>query len=120
MKRIKNVYAFLLALVILCSSPVVYVSAVENQTTSTNAFVEQEVSKGSASVTFVFDYSDGNSAQLATVWNNSSTSYDMPNPPTSYFSGDTCYASIVLVNKVTGATVTLRAWCDIYGQTDSY
>lgn len=29
-------------------------------------------------------------------------------------------ASIVLVNKTTGAKVTLRAWCDIYGDTDEY
>lgn len=76
--------------------------------------------KGDANVTFVFDYSDGNSAKLAAVWNNSNDKYNIPNPPTTSFSNDTCYASVVLVNKSTGAQVTLRAWCDIYGQTDWY
>ncbi len=120
MKHFKKIFMFLLALTVLCGSPAVYVNAAENQTMSANFFVEQEASSGSAKVTFVFDYSDGNSAKLAAVWNNSSDSYDMPDPPTSSFVGEKCYASIVLVNKATGAKVTLRAWCDIYGDTDSY
>lgn len=120
MKRIKKFFVALLALAMLCGSSVVYVSAAENQIMSTNFFVYQDASRGDASVTFTFDYSDGNSAKLAAVVNNSSDKYTMPNPPTSYFAADTCYASIVLVNKTTGAKVTLRAWCDIYGDTDEY
>lgn len=120
MKHLKNFFVFLLALVMLCSIPIVHVRAAENQTMSTNAFVDLEVEKGDAKVRFVFDYSDGNSVKLAAVWNQSSGSYDMAGPPTETFSGDTCYASIVLVNKTTGAKVTLRAKCDIYGELDSY
>ncbi len=104
----------------LCGSQVAYVSAAGNEIMTTNAIVDQEVEKGDAKVCFKFDYSDGYNAKLAAVWNLSSETYDMPDPPTSSFSGDTCYASIVLVHKVTGAKVTLGAWCDIYGQTDWY
>ncbi len=120
MKYFKKFFAFLLALAVLCGSSMVHVSAAENQTESTNARADQNVVKGDANVTFIFDYSDGYTANLVAVWNHNTDKYDMPNPPTSSFSNDTCYASIVLVNKSTGVQVTLRAWCDIYGQTDWY
>lgn len=120
MKRLKKFIVCLLSLAVLCGSQVAYVSAAGNEIMTTNAFVYQDAESGDAKVQFVFDYSDGNNAKLAAVWNLSSGTYDMQNPPTSSFSGDTCYASIVLVHKTTGAKVTLRAWCDIYGQTSSY
>ena len=120
MKGLKKFIVCLLSLAVLCGSPTTYVSAAENEVMTTNSFVYQNAESGDAKVQFVFDYSDGNSAQLAAVWNLSGDKYDMPDSPTSSFSGDTCYASIVLVHKSTGAKVTLRAWCDIYGQTSSY
>lgn len=120
MKCLKKFIVCLLSLAVLCGSQVAYVSAAENEVMATNAFVYQNAESGDAKVQFVFDYSDGNSAKLAAVWNLSSDTYEMSGPPTSSFSGDTCYASIVLEHKTTGAKVTLRAWCDIYGQTSSY
>lgn len=120
MKGLKKFIVCLLSLAVLCGSQAVYVSAAENEVMTTNALVYQNSESGDAKVQFVFDYSDGNSAQLAAVWNLSSDTYDLSGPPTTSFAGDTCYASIVLVHKTTGVKVTLRAWCDIYGQTSSY
>lgn len=117
MKRIRKLLVFMLALAVLSSSPIVYVSASENQVKGTTAPADQLVNIGTASVTFKFIYSDGSSAKLAMVINHNTSEYSMPNPPTSHFSGDTCYASIVLEHKITGEKVTLSAWCDIYGQT---
>lgn len=117
MKHLHKFLVFLLAFTVLCGNPIIYVNAAENQVEGTTAPAEQLVSIGDASVTFKFIYTDGSSAKLAMVINHNSGAYEMPNPPTSHFSGDTCYASIVLVRRSTGEEVTLSAWCDIYGQT---
>lgn len=120
MKRFKRFLVSLLAMALLCGTSVVYVSAAENQAKSARANIYQDAQSGDASVTFTFSYSDGNSVKLVGASNNSRDKYNMPNAATSSFSGDTCYATAVLVNKATGAKVTLKAWCDIYGESGSY
>lgn len=96
-----------------------YVNAAENAVEATSAIVTQDATKNGVTVTFRFNYSDGNSAELVSVFCRNSN-YDMPNPPDTYFAGDTCYASVTVVHKTTNAEVTLRAKCDIYGDTGTY
>lgn len=119
MKRLKKFIICLLSVVVLCGSQMTYVSAAETEVMSLNAFVCQDAKVGNVVVTFTFDYVDGTTAKLAMVVCHNSN-YDMPNPPTSYFANDRCYASVVVVNKTTNEQITLRAWCDIYGQTGEY
>lgn len=120
MKHLKKITVCLMLLAVLCNNRAVYVNAAENVIMTTNDVAVQIVQNGDAKVTFRFYYSDGNTANLFMVINNSSDKYSMPDPPTSSFSNDRCYATIVLVHLTTGEKVTLRAWCDIYGQTDWY
>lgn len=82
--------------------------------------VAQSATIGDATVTFNFDYSDGNSARLVAVFISKTSNYELTDPPSSYFAGDKCYASVVVKHKVTGELVTLKAWCDIYGDTAQY
>ena len=58
MKRIRKLLVFMLALAVLSSSPIVDVSASENQVKGTTAPADQLVNIGTASVTFKFIYSD--------------------------------------------------------------
>lgn len=116
MKHFKKFFVCLMAMVVLCSSQMAYVNAAETEVMPMSSDITQVATKGGVTVTFHFHYSDGRSATFTKITYDES-SYEKVSGPTSYFAGDTCYASVTLKNRITGATVTLNAWCDIYGDS---
>lgn len=118
MKRIKKFFICLMTLTMLCSSQLIYVSAATEAETEVMASefpAQQEVTKNGITVTFYFTYSDGNSADCYLVLCDDSN-YSMSLPNVSIAS-DRCYASVVMTHNTTGAQISFRAWCDIYGDT---
>lgn len=119
MKHFKKFFVCLMAMVVLCSSQMAYVNAAETEAMPMSSTITQYATKDGATVIFYFLYSDGNSASLVDVAYDLSR-YTKINGPTSYFAGDTCYASVTLLDRTTGATITLNAWCNIYGESGAY
>jgi hypothetical protein len=98
-----------------------HVCAEENGVMTASFDTHQDATWGDATVRFLFIYSDGNSATLVGAFLISGEeNYSLPYPPTSDFYGDTCYATIVVKNEITNISTTLRARCDIYGDTSVY
>ena len=122
MKQFKKILICLLSVALLCGSQLVSVNAAEAVSAGNETglmplkVVQQEATVNGVTVVFHFDYSDGNSAKLVAAI-CTTAGYEMPNPPSSHFAGDTCYATATVVNSTTHVQVTLKAWCDIYGQT---
>jgi hypothetical protein len=121
MKTIKRFLVCFVALSLLCNNFMLHACAEEKGVKSASFIVEQEANWGGATVTFYFSYSDGNSATLAGAFlTGGGENYSLPYSPTSDFYGDTCYATVVVKNDNTNQTTTLRARCDIYGDTSVY
>lgn len=121
MKLIKKAIICLLSVTLLCGAQIGHVNAAEWVSTEHDEeimplkVIYHEVTIGGVTVRFYFDYSDGNSAKLVGAICTTG-GYEMPDPPSSHFSGDTCYATAVVVNSSTHVSTTFKAWCDIYGQ----
>lgn len=121
MKLLKKVIICMLSVVLLCGGQIVPVSAAEWESAENESEImplkvdHHDVTINGVTVQFFFDYSDGSSAKLVGAFCITG-GYEMPNPPSSHFSGDTCYATAVVMNSSTHATITFKAWCDIYGQ----
>lgn len=121
MQRLKRFIILLLSMVVLCSSQLMYAnaaSAYEDEIMPLS-ITTQDVTKGGVTVTFYFDYSDGNSVKLAAVTCNN-TNYSMPDKPTESLIGDKCYAEVVVIHNTTKVKTTFKAWCDIYGECAPY
>lgn len=116
MKHIKKIIICLLAVFVLVGNQTTYVSAAEETAASVlSNYTKITVSKGGAAVEFYFNYADGTTVYDADfVGMNANYTYTLDR---SGFSNGVWTIYVTARNVYSGATITLGAWCDIYGQT---
>lgn len=124
MKNLKKAILVLMVGVLLFSGQQMQVNGAtneENDIMVTSFTNNVNVTKQGMTVSFVFYYSDGSTADIAEWSYNKSYNENYTFALTKEsFSGDTETVVVVATNKKTGAQISFGAWCDIYGRTGTF